>query len=151
MAGLVLDGLELQDEANGYWFDIISGGIDDIAEYVGEDDEVMGATGLDPGEWIRGTRPLRIHGLVFGDGATLELTQISYRSRMDALLALMQTADLHPLIVHPPNFGLTGGTTATLSNLRPLRITGEPALLEVKREVTLELVSINSPPEWVVA
>lgn len=151
MAGILLDGLELQDEAGGYWFDFIEGGPDDPPAFVGEDDVIPGASGMDPGGWTIGTRSLRIHGVVWGDGATLQLLRQSYRSRMDALVAKMQTTDLHDVVAHPPNFGLTIGTTATLSDVRPMRIVGPPALQEVKREITLELVSIASPPSWVIA
>lgn len=151
MAGLLLDGLELQDLDAGYWFDVIAGGPDDLAEWVGEDDEVMGASGRAAGEWSADTRPLRLHGVVFGEGATLQLTRQSYRSRMAALVAKMSPASVKAVVAHPPNLGLTAGQTATLADCRPERIIGEPALQEVKREVTLELRSIESPPDWVIA
>ena len=151
MAGLLLDGLELQDLDAGYWFDVVDGGPDDVPEVIGEDDEVMGAPGLEAGNWIKRSRPVRLFGVVFGDGATDAAARESYRTRMDALVAKMQVSDLHDLVAHPPNFGLAAATAATLSNVRPQRIVGAPARQDASREMTLELVSIDSPPEWVVA
>ena len=151
MSGLLLDGLDLQDEAGGYLFEVLSGGPDDIAESVGEDDEVPEATGLSPGTWTAKRRHVKLHGLVFGDGLTLQQVRESFRARMDALAAKMSAADLHTIVAHPPNFGLSAGQTDTLSNVRPQRIVGPTAVGDVSREIRLELVCIDSPPEWVVA
>jgi hypothetical protein len=147
MAGIVLDGLELQSlETNGTWFWFTRGGLQSLPEYRGEDDIVPGASGRDPGQWQKDTREIALHGWVFGTSRT------NFRSRADALLATMDVNSLVTVVVHPPNFGLSTGETATLSNVRPLRIVAaEPSDLWYEGwEVTLELSCIDSPPDWVL-
>jgi hypothetical protein len=152
MAGLVLDGLELQDEAAGIWFDVVAGDLDTIAEYEGEDDKVVDAAGREPGEWIADIRPLKLFGHVWGVGLTRAARQAAYRAKVDALIAKIHTPTLVDLVAHPPNLGIASGETATLSDLRPLGITpGPPRGWEGARSFDVMLESIASPPEWVIA
>ena len=148
MSGIVLDGLELQDIAGGYWFEVRSGGPDDLATHRGEDDVIPEASGRDPGAWISDTRDLTLFGVVFGTGSS---PRESYRANMDALLAKMDPTGTISIVVHPPNFGLGTGDTATLAAVRPLRVTGPSAVGHEVRQMTLELVCIDSPPEWDVS
>lgn len=152
MSRLVLDGLELQDLAAGIWGDIVEGDLDEPASYVGEDDEVVGATGREPGEWIADVREpvLLIH--VWGVGATQALRQAAYRAKVDALKAKMNASNLIALVAHPPNMGLASGTTATLSDLRFTGVKSGPVNgWEGPRTFEIHYECIDSPPEWVVA
>lgn len=151
MARLLIGGLEIQTRTGGYWFDVVDGDPFDLAEWVGEDDEVMGATGRAAGAWLADTRPVRLHGTVWGDGATAALIRASFKSRMDALKAKMSPATPVSIVAHPPNFALATGTTATLSSCRPERIVPVRSGGWEWREMNLELRSIASPPDWVIA
>lgn len=152
MARLVLDGLELQDLAAGIWFDLVEGGLDDLPTYVGEDDQVVGATGREPGEWIADVREVKLFGHVWGVGATAALRRAAYRAKVDALNAKMVAGDLVALVAHPPNEGLTSGTAATLSDLNPMGSKPGPIRgWDGARAFELILECIDSPPAWVVA
>lgn len=156
MPRLVLDGLELQDHASGIWFDVVRGGLDDLAEWVGEDDEVLEASGREPGEWMPDVRPLVLFGHIWGVGATRAASRAAYRAKVDALMhrttGKMRPSNLLTLVAHPPNEGLSSGQTATLSSLRPVGHKNGPiAGWEGARSFELILESIASPPEWVIA
>ena len=150
MTGILLDDLELQDEDNGYWFVIIAGGLDDLGEWVGTDDDVPGASGMDAGKWRNRSHPLKLHGVVEGSGSTAAARRVSYRARMDALVAKMQPSDTHDVTIGPPNEGLDTDETAVLADCRPQSIVGPPAVEDEVREVTLTLKSIASSPTWTV-
>jgi len=153
--GITLGGVEVQGSvaSNGLYFTFIRGGLQSLATFRGEDDIVPQASGRDPGAWIADTRELVLHGFVQGNGATAQLQRESFRTRTATLMAVMDPATLITIVAYPPNFGLTTGTTATLTNCRPQRIVApEPSDLWYEGwEVTLELVSIKSPPNWAVA
>jgi hypothetical protein len=152
MARLLLDSLELQDVAAGIWFDIVEGGLDDLPNFDGTDDDVLRASGQRPGLWIATVRPLRLFGHVWGVGADPAACRAAYRAKVDALMAKMQTPTLVTLVAHPPNEGLATGQTATLSNLRPLGSTPGPIRgWEGARAFDLQFRSIKSPPTWAVA
>jgi hypothetical protein len=148
MSGIVLDGLELHSSytSNGNYFTFIRGGLQSLATYRGEDDIVPEASGRYAGVFTPDTRDVALHGIVVGTSRT------NFRSRADSLLAVMDPTELVTIVVHPPHFGLSTGETATLSNVRPLRIVGpEPSDRWYEGwEVTLELVCIDSPPDWVL-
>lgn len=154
--GLKLDGLEVFADrtVNGLHFEISRGGLLSIPTYVGEDDEVVGATGREPGEWIADTLELAMHGTVVGASSDdPQVVRESFRSRAQALLAKLNPATLIDVVAYPPFFGLAVGQTATLSNVRPLGFEGqEPSPLWYEGwELTLRFVCIDSPPIWVVA
>lgn len=152
MARLVLGGLELQDTAAGIWFDVVEGGLDDLPMWAGEDDDVLEASGREPGEWIRTIRPLTLFGHVWGVGATPALSRAAYRAKVDALMGKMVISTLVALVAHPPNEGLSSGQTATLSNLRPLGSKPGPIRgWDGARAFELKYECIDSPPEWVIA
>ena len=146
--GITIGGLELTE--NGYYFEIIQGGLDDIPEYRGEDDVVPEAAGMAAGLWTKHRRILKLHGTVEGSGATQALRRVSYRSRFDALVAKMDVATPIDVVVYGPREGLGAGDTATLADCRPQRIIGPASTGDEIREVTLELVCIGSPPDWLV-
>ena len=51
--GITLDGLEVQGSftSNGLRFSFIRGGLQSLATFVGEDDDIPLADGMDPGRW----------------------------------------------------------------------------------------------------
>lgn len=152
MARLVLGGLELQDIAAGIWGDVVEGDPDEPPMYVGEDDEVVGATGREPGEWLADIREpvLLIH--VWGVGATVAARQAAYRAKVDSLRGKMNAENLIALVAHPPNFGLSAGQTATLSDLRFFGVKIGPTRgWEGARTFEVRYECIDSPPEWVIA
>lgn len=152
MAGLVLDGLELQNIAAGIWFDVVGGDLDALPTFVGEDDVVLGATGREPGEWLADTMELKLFGHVWGVGADGAARRAAYRAKVDALNAKMQASSLVALVAHPKNFGLATGQTATMSDLRPMGSKPGPVRgWDGARAFELILECIDSPPLWVVA
>ena len=146
--GIILDGLELYGSftSNGNYFTFIRGGLQSLPTYRGEDDVVPAASGLYAGQWTKDTRDVALHGIVTGTSRT------NFRSRADSLIAAMDPASLITISVYPPHFGLSTGEVATLSNVRPQRIIGgDPSDKWYEGwEVTLELVCIDSPPDWVI-
>lgn len=141
-----LDTLDVTDLAtNGTLFEFRRGHPSDLAEYVGEDDDVPLAEGMDPGRWRRTSRTVVLYGCVIGTGSTVAAQQASFRTRMDALKAVMDPAELI-VISTTGEFGMT---SATLSNVRPMRLVAEVEFADLYWSGTLELVCIDSPPEWV--
>lgn len=156
MARLVLGGLELQDNDAGIWFDVIEGDPDEPPLYDGEDDDVVGASGREPGEWISTIRPVTLFGNVEGVGATRTIRRAAYRSKVAALVAKMNATALIALVAHGggpmPNFGLVTGQTATLSDLRFVGVKPGPVRgWEGNRAFEIKYECIDSPPDWVIA
>ena len=153
MTGLLIDSLDVDDPANGYAGELIQGGPDELAEYVGEDDDIPGASGQDPGLWTPSIRTVRYRVDVWGDGATVGQRRASYYSRMTALRDKMTPDDLITLRIEGDSdgrhFGLGAGEALVLSNVRPLSVIGEPVYLYEIRRVVLTLKCIDSPPDWV--
>ena len=156
MARLVLDGLELQDLAAGIWFDVVGGDPDVPPLYVGEDDEVVGASGREPGEWIADIREVKLFGHVRGVGATTALRRAAYRAKVAALVAKMDATALIDLVAHGSatmsNFGLAVGQTATLSDLRFVGVTPGPTRgWEGDRSFEITYECIDSDLTWDIA
>lgn len=147
--GLKVASLEVQGafDTNGLRFTVIRGGPQSLADFRGEDDIIPEASGRDPGQFISDTRDLVLHGLVAGT------SRENFAANFAALLAVMNPTTLITVTGYPPNFGLSSGTTAVLANVRPLRITGpEPSDLWYEGwEGNLELVCIDSPPDWTIS
>jgi hypothetical protein len=146
--GIILDGLEIQGSfsSNGLYFWFTGGGLQSIPTYRGEDDVIPQASGRDPGLWTPDVREVSLHGWVAGT------SRENFRTRADALLATMDVDSLTTIVVHPPNFGLSTGEVATLSQVRPQRlVAADPSVHWYEGwEVTLEFVCIDSPPDWVL-
>lgn len=145
MSTLTIDGLELWQD--GYRFEFRAGGPDDLPQYVGEDDDVPGAAGQEAGEWRKQNRLVRLYGQVLGTGDDAEAQQTSYRTRMDALVAKMDVNTPVDLVAYAPTFGLSG--SSTLSDCRPMRMIPETVVADLCWIGYLELVCIDSPPDWV--
>lgn len=152
--GIKLGFVELQADfaSNGLYFSFASGGLQSLATYRGEDDVMPEARGRYPGNFMVDQREVSLHGFVRGDGADAQALRESFRANFDILLNQMQPNTLVTITVFPPNFGLAVGYMAALASCRPQRIVGpEPTQLWYEGwEGTLELVCIDSPPEWVV-
>lgn len=153
--GLKIDGLEVFADrtTNGLHFEITRGGLLSIPTYVGTHEEVIGASGREPGEFIADTLEVAMFGAVIGDGLTEQAVRESFRARAEALLAKLDPSTLISLVAYPPFFGLAVGQIATLSNVQPLGFEGsEPFELWYEGwELTLHFLCIDSPPKWVVS
>lgn len=153
--GIKIDGLEVFADfgTNGLRFTFARGGLQSIASYVGEDDNVPGASGLDAGVFTPSYRDVVLHGIVTGTGATAQAVRESFRTRSALLIAKMDPAALVDIVAYPPHFGLGTGDSATLSDCRPMSIDGaDPAALAWYEmwEISLHFRCIDSPPDWVV-
>lgn len=154
--GITLGGLEIQGSltTNHMYFTFIRGGLQSIATFVGQDDDVPLASGMDPGRWRASYRDIALHGTVTSTGATAQAARESFRTQAALLIAKMDPATLITIVAYAPNFGITVAQTATLTNCRPMSIDGpDPAELAWYEvwEVTLNLRCIKSPPDWAVA
>lgn len=145
--GIKLDGLELQADfaSSGYIFHFQRGGLQSLPTFRGEDDVIPEAAGREPGEYIADSLEIVLHGFIAGAGATAQARRESFRTRAAALIAKMDPSTLVDLVVYPPNFGLATGQTATITNVRPLRIGGpDPSVLGYEGwEVTLEFTTTD--------
>lgn len=153
--GLKIGGLEVfaDRNTNGLHFEITRGGLLSIPTYVGEHEEVIGASGREPGEFIPDFLEVAMHGVVLGTGATAQAVRESFRTRAQALLDKLDPATLISIVAYPPFFGLAVGQIATLSSVQPLGFEGaEPVALWYEGwELTLRFLCIDSPPIWVVS
>lgn len=152
--GLKIDGLEVFADVttNGLLFKITRGGLLSIPTYVGEHEEVIGASGREPGEFIPDTLEVAMFGSVTSAGNTEQESRESFNTRATALLAKLDPATLITIVAYPPFFGLAVGKIATLTNVQPLGFEGqEPTEMWYEGwELTLRFLCIASPPAWVV-
>ena len=141
-----VDNLDVTDlDTNGLLFEFRRGMPGDLAEYVGANDDIPYASGQDFGAWRKVKRFVQLYGQVIGTGDTFEEQQASFRSRMDALKAVMDVATL-VVIETEDEFGVG---SATLSDVQPLRMIAEAEFAEIVWIGRLELECIDSPPAWV--
>ena len=118
----------------------------DLSEYVGENDDVPGSEGQFFGQWRRTKRFAQLYGCVIGAGDDAEEQQASFASRMGALKAVMNPAEL----VEIDTTGEFGVAAATLSDCQPLRMTATEEFGGIIWIGLLELECIDTPPEWVI-
>lgn len=144
---ITLGALNVTDlTTNGLLFEFRNGSPSELAEYVGTDDDIPLATGMDPGQWRARSRNLRLFGVVIGEGATVALQQSSFRTRMAALVAVMDPAAT--LTITTANE--FGAASATLTSCRPMRMVSEFEFASIYWSGYLELTCIKSPPNWAV-
>ena len=153
--GIKIDGLEVFADfgTNGLRFPFIKGGLQSLATFVGEDDDIPLATGKDAGQWRASYRDVALHGIVVGTGSTAQAVRESFRSRCQALIDKMDPETPVDIVAYPPHFGLGTGDSATLADCRPMSIDGpDPGVLLWYEgwEVTLNFRCIASPPDWSV-
>lgn len=142
-----IDSLDVTDlSTNGLLFEFRRGMPGDLAEYVGVNDPIPGAAGMGFGVWTRQKRIVRLYGCVVGTGATSALQQASFATRMAALKAVMDVAEL-VVIETTGEFGLA---SATLSDVQPLRMVAEAEFAGITWIGFLELECMDDPPEWVI-
>lgn len=140
--------------SNGLRFTFSRGGLQSLATFVGEDDDVPLASGMEAGQWRASYREVALHGFVTGTGSSAQAIRESFRTASGLITSVMNPASLLTITVYTPHFGLASGHTATLANCRPMSIDGpDPAELAWYEawEVTLNLRSIASPPNWSVS
>lgn len=146
MSGLDYRSVALQSAS--MCFDIVSG-FHEPAEAVGEDDVVPEATGRSEGLWRDDQRRIILEGYVMGVGATWVERQQSWHEQTATLMALMdRSASPGTLEVTAPYMGLETGFSASLTarckNLIPGPIKNRMSF----QEWSIELVCIDSPPDW---
>lgn len=140
-----IDALDVTDLAtNGLLFEFRSGHPSELAEWIGADDDVPEAEGMDPGAWRRRSRLVRLFGVVIGAGSTVAAQQSSFRTRMTALRDVL---DVNSLVTIETT-GEFGMASATLSNCRPQRLVPEFEFADLVWHGYIELICIDSPPEW---
>ena len=130
------------------WMDLEIGLIEPAAA-VGEDDEIPGAEGLEPGEWINATRRLQVQGYTQGFGTTKVERATSRLAAAESLMAVLPM-DASPGLVEVdgPYLGIPIGETRFLY-ARCTRLLPGPILDQgAYQAFSAELLCIDSPPEW---
>lgn len=152
--GIKLGDLEVQADfaSSGIRFWFTAGGLQSLGNFRGEDDVMPEAAGRYPGAFIADSRDVALHGFIAGLGSGSQSNREALATAFKAIVDHMAPTDLLTITVYPPNFGLAVGDVATLLNVRPQRIIGpDPSQLWYEGwEGSLELVCIDSPPDWVV-
>lgn len=152
MSRIVADGsLELQDLSNGYWFEIVEGGLDAVAVPRGSNVTIPGKDGQTVMPKVLDMMPVRLHGTVWGTGST---PKNDYLANMEALRAIFDpVGGTFTLVVHPDATGVGGrveaGETATIT-VEFQRLVGPPAQGDQVRTFDLECVCYSDPPGWVI-
>ena len=149
---LYVGALSVQDRAAGFWLDIEEGGpTEGIPVVRGTRVLVPGRRGL----YTPSTGPfhddhllIRLHGTVWGVGATAYDRRLSYRANMVALKAACDVTNRQDvtLTVHGPYDGLATGDTATAA-AGFLRIQGPRSIGMELREIDIHFEATD-PPEW---
>lgn len=148
MSRIVADGtLELQDLTNGFWFEIVEGGLDAIAVVRGENVTIPAKDGQTVMTKVFDRMPVTLHGTVWGTSGT------SYLTKMDTIRAIFDpTAGELDIVVHPDATGVGGrvgtGEIATIT-VEFVRLVGPPAVGDQVRTFDLECVCYSDPPGWV--
>jgi hypothetical protein len=153
MSAIVAGGsLELQDIANGYWFEISVGGLDGTFQVRGENVTLPGKTGQTYMTKVGSEWPVKLHGIVFGVTTT---PRIDYLTKVTALKAIFSPdAEPFTVVLHPDARGVGGqvgaGQTATMT-VEFLRFIGPPALGDEIRTLDIECRCISDPLGWTIA
>lgn len=133
------------------WFDVIRGGIHDLAEARVVNTTIPGAVGLAPdGAPVDDSLLIRVKGEIAGVGVTAAARRASFRSQMNSLRA--QTPNAGALIVikaYPPNEGLATGETATVTAQLQRFIWG-PVMGWERQEMTFEALCVSAPVAWTI-
>ena len=144
---ITLGALNVTDlSTNGLLFEIREGKPFTLAEYIGADDDIPLASGMDPGKWRASSRTVSLYGVCLGSGADLAAQQASFYDRMIALKTVMDPDSLLTITTA----GEFGAASATLENCRPQRMVTQSEFGSIQWIGHLELICIDSPPDWVV-
>ena len=130
------------------WLDLEIGLVEP-ANAVGEDDEIPGAEGLEPGEWINSTRRLQVQGFTQGFGTTKEERATSRLVAATSLMSVLPMDAAPGLVeVDGPYLGIPLGFTYYLY-ARCTRLLPGPILDQgAYQAFSAELLCMDSPPEW---
>ena len=139
-----LASLDVTEVDDGYRFEMRDGTPSDLAEFVGANDNVPEAAGMVFGQWIAKSRRISLYGCVMGSGDTVEEQQASFRTRMNALLTVMNPA-IQITITATNEFGVA---EATLEGVQPERLEPEAIVADLYWLGYLHLTCIGSPPQW---
>ena len=151
MARFLIDAVECQSIDDGRWLDVVQGDRFSIPNARGENLELPTIPGEIAQPFVRANLPIKVHGPIWGDGATAALARASFATRLGAVLtALGNVGDLSTLTMHPPNFALAVGTTSTITAQLVRWTAPEPQGWE-QIEVDIDLLCISNPPVWVTA
>ena len=139
----MIGALNVQDLANGYWFEIVEGGpADAVPDVRGRRVLIPGREGLytPTGAFENDHLSIKYHGIVVGTGATHALAQASYATRFQALLTACGVSTREDVT-------LTSGSSTISAGF--LRIVGPSAsvLGNAGREIDIEFEATD-PPEW---
>jgi hypothetical protein len=126
----------------------IERGFHEPAEVRGKDVVIPGAGGRYARGRAKDVRTIELLGKVTGAGATEAIAQADYLALMDSLLAVWDRS-LAPgdLRIYAPLMGLASGyahLNARVTNVVPGSMIGG-----FQRLYSVELLCIDSPPEWV--
>jgi hypothetical protein len=144
---ITLGSLDVTDlTTNGTLFEFRRGTPADLSEYDGQDDTVPEASGMYAGVWTPRRRQLSLYGVVIGTGSTVADQQSSFRTRMAALVAVMNPSSTITI----STTGEFGAASATLTSCRPMRMIADFEFASIYWSGVLELTCIKSPPTWAV-
>lgn len=143
MAELTYDGTELRRSDKSVRFYITTGWVDVPADIRGTDTIVPGLSGRTRRPKVRDTRTVILSGMIM-------------HAEPSGLLAIQEElgdlwrADAAPanLVVTGPYLGLDPGETATLL-CATVNVAVADSELAFMRRYSWELVSLDTPPEWV--
>lgn len=149
---LLIAATEVQSVADGRWLDIVEGGRFSVPAYRGINTVVPGLPGQVARPHVADHLRIRLHGTVWGDGATPALRRASFATRMSALLtALGDVGDEVTLTANPPNEALATGQTATITAQFERVVLGPPQGWE-HQEIDIDFLCIEAPDVgWLVA
>lgn len=152
MAELTGGGLDLRRSDGSVWLWIARGWLDDPADVRGVDTVIPGKEGRTARDRKRDFRTIELRGQIVGQGATEAAADADYLALVQALNPLFFDLTVAPwaLVAGDLYRGLGVGQTATI-NVRPVNVVPAANQLTWRRAFTFELVSIDSPPEWVIA
>ena len=144
---------ELQDVSLGRWLDVVAGGRMVLPPARGTNVTLPRVHG----EWVPpdGYRddplPVRLHGTLWGIGATAALRRASWASMMTTLVhdILGNVGNVVRLTAYPPNEGLAPGETATI-DVQVLRTVDVTPRGWEEQEIDIGLQCVSDPPRWTV-
>jgi hypothetical protein len=146
MAELTGNAVNLRRADESVWFWIQRGWRDDPADVDGDDDVIAQAEGEVPRGRMRRRRKIELRGKV--QGAT-DADFLVLILELEPFL-LTKAADPWPLVIGDQYKGIGAGQTDSI-NVRTFNVTPAADQLTWRRLYTVELLSVDSPPEWVLA
>jgi hypothetical protein len=147
MARFTYAGYELQPLDGSRHFFVYTG-LDEPAAVRGDDTVVPGAAGQAERDRVKDHRLIEIRGVVAGAGASEDVARQSYRTRMNALLAVLLPLTPADFVIHAPAMGIPTGKKWTIRARYVNMIPGD-WMAGLSRVFSIQFESVASPPEWV--